>query len=182
MRYVGQNFELAVPIGVAVGGKLPAIDRADAMPRRASMPCMNSSMASTARSDPVEIINVRLTASAAITSLKRRQASASASSSRPKPSGHRPVWFTAQRAAEDTGVTIAPTCFAGQTIIGPAIIEQFDSTTVLYPKDRLTVDDAMQPAGQRSSHEDNAKRRSIRSRRNHRRTACGRSPTKPLSR
>ena len=31
----------------------------------------------------------------------------------------------------------------GQTVTGPAIIEQFDSTSVLYPKDRLIVDDVM---------------------------------------
>jgi N-methylhydantoinase A len=30
---------------------------------------------------------------------------------------------------------------SGQTIAGPAIVEQFDSTTVLYPGDRLKVDD-----------------------------------------
>jgi N-methylhydantoinase A len=28
----------------------------------------------------------------------------------------------------------------GQTIAGPAVVDQFDSTTVLYPGDRLSVD------------------------------------------
>jgi N-methylhydantoinase A/oxoprolinase/acetone carboxylase beta subunit len=32
---------------------------------------------------------------------------------------------------------------AAQEIIGPAIVDQFDSTTVLHPGDRLVVDSAL---------------------------------------
>jgi len=32
---------------------------------------------------------------------------------------------------------------AGQKVAGPAIIDQFDSTTVLHPGDELTVDSAL---------------------------------------
>ena len=39
----------------------------------------------------------------------------------------------------------ARNCRPGQTMTGPAIIEQFDSTTVLHPGDRLTVDPSAQP-------------------------------------
>lgn len=140
MRYVGQNFELSVPIGVALGGKLPAIDKADAI-RSRFYAVHEQYYGFHSQKDPVEIINVRLTASAAITSLKDVKPG-KRSSSKPKPSGYRPVWFTSSKPL-NTPVFDRANLLRGQTIIGPAIIDQFDSTTVIYPKDRLTVDNAM---------------------------------------
>ena len=35
---------------------------------------------------------------------------------------------------------IAPALMPGDTIAGPAVIEQMDATTLLFPGDRATVD------------------------------------------
>ena len=111
MRYVGQNFELSVPIGVALGGKLPAIDKADAI-RSRFYAVHEQYYGFHSQKDPVEIINVRLTASAAITSLKDVKPG-KRSSSKPKPSGYRPVWFTSSKPLKHRCL-IAPTCFVAR--------------------------------------------------------------------
>jgi N-methylhydantoinase A len=56
--------------------------------------------------------------------------------------GYRPVWFSHTRPSK-TPVHDRADLRPGHAIAGPAIIEQFDSTSILYPKDRLIVDDAM---------------------------------------
>ena len=53
----------------------------------------------------------------------------------------RDVWFSSDRPVMSTVLhrdSLAP----GNEVEGPAIIEQFDSTTVIGPTDRLRVDDA----------------------------------------
>jgi N-methylhydantoinase A len=140
MRYVGQNFELSVPIGVAVGGKLPAIGKIDTV-RSRFYAAHEQYYGFHSDNDPVEIINVRLTASAAITSLREIERGKK-SSTRPKPSGYRAVWFSGAKPMK-TPIYDRATLLRGQKITGPAIIDQFDSTTVLYPKDHLIVDNAM---------------------------------------
>ena len=51
------------------------------------------------------------------------------------------MWF-ANDAAIDTPVHDRRAMRPGDTLAGPAIVEQFDSTTVVHPGDTLRVDDA----------------------------------------
>ncbi len=138
MRYVGQNFELAVPVGFAVAGKLPKLGRAEKL-RSRFFAVHDQFYGFHNDADPVEIINVRLTASAVLTRIAQPQ-SARTKSSRPKPFGYRRVWFARAKPMK-TPIYDRADLRPGQTISGSAIIEQFDSTTVLYPGDRLSVDD-----------------------------------------
>ncbi len=140
MRYVGQNFELSVPVGVSAGGKLPQIGQIEEL-RSSFFAVHDQYYGFHNESDPVEVINVRLTASAAITTLSHTKPGRR-NSSRPKPAGYRPVWFAQTRPVK-TPIYDRAELQRGQTITGPAIIDQFDSTTVLYPKDHLTVDNVM---------------------------------------
>jgi N-methylhydantoinase A len=137
MRYVGQNFELAVPMGPALGGKLPRLDRAEKL-RSRFFAVHDQFYGFHNDSDPVEIINVRLTASAALTTLKLPKIARSRTSPL-KPFEYRRVWFTHARPTK-TPVYDRAGLGAGHTIAGPAIIEQLDSTTVLYPGDRANAD------------------------------------------
>jgi N-methylhydantoinase A len=140
MRYVGQNFELSVPLGLAVGGKLPGIGKLDTI-RKRFFGVHEQYYGFHSDTDPVEIINVRLTASAAITSLKGAKRSRQ-TKKKPQPASFRPVWFTGNKSLR-TPVYHRATLLRGQVINGPAIVDQLDSTTVLYPGDRLVVDNAM---------------------------------------
>jgi N-methylhydantoinase A len=131
-RYVGQNFELALPLG-----------RADPLPRAADV--KQRFFAEHERAygfhnpaDPIEIVNFRLIAVG-----KLRQPAArpceSRNSGKAAPASRRRVWFAAD-AAQDTPVYDRLGLLPGDTIAGPAVIEQLDSTTLLFPGDRATVD------------------------------------------
>jgi N-methylhydantoinase A len=60
-------------------------------------------------------------------------------SGRAEAASHRAVWFTAD-AALDTPVYARATLMPGDTIAGPAVVEQMDATTLLFPGDRAAVD------------------------------------------
>jgi N-methylhydantoinase A len=49
------------------------------------------------------------------------------------------VWFSAD-VAQDVPVYDRATLMADDAIIGPAVIEQLDATTLLFPGDRARVD------------------------------------------
>jgi N-methylhydantoinase A len=139
MRYVGQNFELAVPVGMAHGGRLPELGSAENL-RSRFFAVHDQFYGFHNDDDPVEIINVRLTASAALTRIAK-PSSDRARSSQPKPREYRCVWFAGARPLK-TPIYDRAELRPGQAIAGQAVIEQFDSTSVLYPGDRLSVDDA----------------------------------------
>ena len=54
---------------------------------------------------------------------------------------NRPVWFDGE-APLDTPVYDRAKLLPGQTLAGPAVIEQLDATTVLGPGDHCQVDGA----------------------------------------
>ena len=132
MRYVGQNFELAIPVphgqGFPSGVWLKAA-------------FLEAHQRKYGHHDPaadIEIINVRLSA-------RKLRASASApsfapSQSRPAAtsSGTRPVWFTADRPTETSFIDRAALT-PGTALEGPLVITQFDATTLVPPGSRLSV-------------------------------------------
>ena len=52
----------------------------------------------------------------------------------------RPVYFSASFGWRDTPVYARDSLAAGARIDGPALIEEYASTTVMLPGDRMTVD------------------------------------------
>jgi len=61
-------------------------------------------------------------------------------SGKPAPVGKRRVYFGEYRKYIDTSVYDRKNLLASQVINGPAIIEQMDSTTVVLPGHKATVD------------------------------------------
>ncbi len=133
LRYVGQNFELAVPYAI------------DALPDAAGLRAHFFAAHEAAYGycnphDPVEIVNFRLTARGR---LHRAPT--------PEPVGpivaapelieERAVWFGPD-AALMTPVFGRAALAPGQRLIGPAVIEQLDATTLIFPGDRANVDAA----------------------------------------
>ena len=139
-RYIGQNFELRVPVA---SGPSKVLD---------GRPAPESIAAITARffevhdvaygyhnpDDPVEVVNVRLTAFGR-TRRGRVEAAAAGPAELPAPEEIRPVWF-GPHAPADTPVFDRSRLRAGAEIVGPAIVEQLDATTVVHPGDRARVD------------------------------------------
>ncbi|MCY4320231.1 MAG: hydantoinase/oxoprolinase family protein [Alphaproteobacteria bacterium] len=126
MRHVGQNFELAVA--------LP--DKLDDL-RGRFLDAHERAYGFRNPEDPVEIVNLRLTAKARLY-LPPRKTLAPADEL-PAPRECRSVRF-AGRTFPETPVYDRTQLGAGSNITGPAVIEQLDATTVVYPGDLAAVD------------------------------------------
>jgi N-methylhydantoinase A len=131
-RYVGQNFELALGLGAAEPLPSPdAIKQRFFAEHERAYGFHNPA-------DPIEIVNFRLIAVGELRQPATRPGEAR-KTGKAEPASLRQVWF-APDAAQDTPVYDRATLLPGDTIAGPAVIEQLDSTTLLFPGDRAAVD------------------------------------------
>jgi N-methylhydantoinase A len=89
---------------------------------------------------PIEIVNVRLSAGSALGRVQMKVASNGHAD--PRPTGRQKVYFS-QDDCRDTPIYDRATFRPGLSFEGPAIVSQFDSTTVVFPGDRVTVDDSL---------------------------------------
>jgi N-methylhydantoinase A len=131
-RYVGQNFELAISLGNA-----DPLPNADTIKQRFFAE-HERAYGFHNPADPVEIVNFRLLAVGKLRQPASRPA-APRRNGKPESASHRRVWFAAD-APQDTPVYDRATLEPSDMIAGPAVIEQLDSTTLLFPGDRATVD------------------------------------------
>jgi N-methylhydantoinase A len=138
MRYVGQNFELRVPLGQSEGaGSVPVLPDADAL-RRQFFAAHEQSYGFHNPEDAVEIINIRLTAHGRLRQPRAVPALPGPASSPPAVET-RAVWFSAEESVA-TPVYDRAALRAGNAIDGPAVIDQLDATTLVFPGDRARVD------------------------------------------
>ena len=133
MRYVGQGYEVTVPVAHAV-----LLDKNVAALRSAFERVYEERFGRTLPDVPVEVVSWRLRASAAPMASEVRleqgeQANVSA------PTGERPVYFPEIGAYRPTPVYARTGPVAGQSIAGPAIIEESESTIVVGPQGRVVV-------------------------------------------
>ncbi len=130
LRYVGQNFEIPVPV---------AADTLTAEAVRARFFAEHERAYGFHNPhDPVELINLRLTAIGRLARPESRPAPRR-EQGRLERAGRRPVWFAADEPA-DTPIYERAALRAGDRIDGPAVIEQLDATTLLFPGDCAAVD------------------------------------------
>jgi N-methylhydantoinase A len=134
MRYVGQEYYLTIPCGVGhfssdhVRSLVSAFHQEHARAYGHSAP-----------GEPVEIVNLRLTAVGLIPrpALKPRQGPVASA----EPVATRPVYFEDARRFVETPVYRRDSLAPGTLIAGPAVIEELDSTVLLLPGDRAIVDE-----------------------------------------
>ena len=139
MRYFGQNFELSVSLATGAvldGGAVPDL----AALHQRFYAVHEASYGYFTETDPLEIVNFRLTARGRVFDLPHAGGEVGRAR-RPEPDLRRPVWFDA-RAPVDAGVYERDRLEAGDCIAGPAIVEQFDATTPVHPGDEAKVDAA----------------------------------------
>ena len=134
MRYVGQSYELAIPMGDGPAGE--ALDRmlADFHAEH------ERAYGFAAPGEPVEFVTLRLTAVGSIAKPGLRELPAGRGGPEAARRAVRRVWF-----AEAGGFTGCPSYDryrlpAGAVVQGPAIVEEMDSTTVVHPGFRAEVD------------------------------------------
>jgi len=140
MRYIGQNFELAVPIGDS--GTLGAAEFRIGAERLHELfyEAHDRAYGYHNPHDPIEIVNFRLTAWGRLDRPDRP--SPDAATGAPRPLGTRPVYFDAE-TPDDASVYHRRDLRPGHVLTGPAIIEQLDSTALVYPGDTARVDGAL---------------------------------------
>lgn len=135
MRCVGQNFEIAIEV------QDPATLTAEQL-RKNFMIGHERAYGFANWEEPIEVVNIRVTARAAAPYSSDVQSSDAADRYTPAPVDERLVWF-APSGPVMTMVYARESLSPGATMSGPAIISQFDSTTVVYPGDIAFVDSSL---------------------------------------
>jgi len=136
MRYVGQNYELSVPIS---SGRMASLG---ALPDAASLKELFFKAHDVAysfhdASAKVELLNLRLTVRAKVGS-KMDVPLRAASMATLRAVAERSVYFTSSRAVT-APVYKREHLAAGTRIDGPAIIDQIDTTIPIFPGERASV-------------------------------------------
>jgi N-methylhydantoinase A len=135
-RYVGQNFELTV--AVAAGAQLIESDLPSMQSLHAKFCEVHELAYGYASTEaPIEIVNVRLSASARLHVFENRSAE-SIIPPVPIARAQQPVFFDDEHSVT-ANLYDRSTLLSGQRIYGPAIIEQLDTTTPIYPNDIAEV-------------------------------------------
>jgi N-methylhydantoinase A len=137
MRYVGQSYELPIPL-LQQGAQLSEPELAAILARFHQE--HDRAYGYSAPSEPTELVNLRLTAIGEITKPATRLWSRPRGDWAGAQKATRPVYF-----AERTGYVECPIyernrLWADCNLVGPAIIEQVDATTVIHPSYTARVD------------------------------------------
>ncbi|MFB9950546.1 hydantoinase/oxoprolinase family protein [Rhizobium puerariae] len=136
MRYFGQNYELSVE--AASGATSVACPDAE-MLKEAFLAEYRRSYGDCDPDGIVETVNIRLRATA---QLAQQEAKNTPDASAAEAFDHLDVWFDKAGPVE-TPMYARSALPVGTIISGPAIITQFDSTTVVPPGAEIRVDDAL---------------------------------------
>ena len=137
LRYQGQGYELNVAAGASAELDPSAIAELRERFDRAHEQLFGHS----AKGEPVEAVNYRVRSTVRVPkfSMKRYdQASGPADAAKVD---EREVYFDRQSGMTPTPVFDRALLSPGHEVVGPAIVEQLDSTTVIYPGQRAVVDD-----------------------------------------
>jgi N-methylhydantoinase A len=134
LRYARQGFEVTVDFAAAEVSTASVQQLIDAFHRR------HEQLYTYAAPDtPVEIVNLRLRAAGRMDKLALPRLDTVAAGTGPEPMRSRAVYF-AGTGFVDTPVFARHTLRPGHAVTGPAIVEQLDTTIVIYPGQHATVD------------------------------------------
>jgi N-methylhydantoinase A len=123
LRYVGQSFELTIPAGDGL------LDRFNAEHDR--------TYGFSAPGEPVEVVSLRLTS---VGRIAKPEALALEPGAAAPPKERRPVYFAEAGGYVDCPIYDRYVLPAGAALSGPAVVEEFDSTTVVHPGFSVRVD------------------------------------------
>ena len=132
MRYTGQNFEIRVP---SPGGSW---DDAALRTLEARFYVEHERAYGYSTAEPVQIVSLRVAAVGEIPKIALDPEELVRS--RPRPSGHREVYWSQSREAISTPIYDRRALRPGQRLKGPAVVEQMDATTLVPPAHLAVVD------------------------------------------
>ena len=131
IRYVGQEFTLSVPVTL---DQLKNGDRADI--RKAFDALYEHRYAHHSPEEPVEVVNMRLGVIGKRTKLRFPSVAAQGA---PQPALHREVYFADSKKPLRCPLYQRESLSAGARIVGPALVQEHGTTTVLFEHDECTV-------------------------------------------
>jgi N-methylhydantoinase A len=133
LRYVGQAFELTVPLAA------DAVSAASWVAAVEAFHALHETLYGFARRDSaVEAVNLRVTGIYPVALPAPRPAQAHAGDTEGRPFEQRQVYFAGHW--HDTAIYRRADLRPGQQVAGPAVLEEKGSTFVLCPEDSLQVD------------------------------------------
>lgn len=137
MRYVGQSYELTLPVK---NNELMAADITQMLEQFHRE--HERAYGHSAPGEPTEIVNLRLTALSHIKKPELREIAKQVNSGETQRAikSHRQVFFAESSGYVDCPIYDRYRLGAGAVISGPAIVEEFDSTTVIHPGFQAQVD------------------------------------------
>ena len=136
MRYLGQNYEL--PVGVPAG----PIDEIVLKQARAAFDELHAQRYGYASPDePVEAVTFRVEASSASPQLAFSREPLGSADPTPARAGSRRLFLPERGHHVDAPVYDRALLAPGNRISGPALIEQFDTTTLVLPGEQARVDE-----------------------------------------
>jgi N-methylhydantoinase A len=124
MRYVGQSYELTIPAGDTY------LERFHAEHDR--------TYGFAAPAEPVELVSLRLSS---VGLIAKPPARALDRGDTPGPKERREVYFAEANGYVDCPIYDRYALPASAKLAGPAVVEEFDSTTVVHPGFAVSVDD-----------------------------------------
>ncbi len=131
LRYLGQAYELTVEVPRRLAGGLGSM--------AASFHSRHMEVYGyAAKDEPVELVSLRVRAVGPIPKPRLREHRRGA---KPQPSSRRGVYFEGPREWIDTPIYIREQARWSKPIEGPAVVEQYDATTVVYPGWEASMDD-----------------------------------------
>ena len=136
LRYIGQNYEL--PVEVGSGRHVPVLPDIEHL-KQLFFAEHENAYGHFDPGAPVEVVNVRVRAEM---SLAKHSATVERPLEMPSPVTWSDVWFSEEESLS-TPVYARDKLPEGALIEGPALITQFDSTTLVPPRWSLRVDAAM---------------------------------------
>jgi len=135
LRYVGQNFELlvAVPDETWREGDCRAL-------RRRFLRTHEQVYGFAAEDEPIQVVNVRLVARGLADPPKLVRVPRGPADTSAALVGQRAVYVDDEEGFVKCPVYARSRLLAGQRLVGPAVVEQFDATTWLLPRQAAEVD------------------------------------------
>ena len=137
IRYLGQGYELTIPIGSSSG-----VTQQEVNAIRTRFDATHEQMFGHAAPDEeAEAVNYRLRASAVVPKASLKKQPAATTTADAARVGERAVCFDNAAGLQPCPVYDRDLLQPGHRFEGPAIVDQLDSTTVVYPGQRARVDD-----------------------------------------
>lgn len=135
MCYVGQSFQLNIEVPEVIGPDIGTVMSAAFNRQHRETYGFSNDAA------PAQFVNLRCTATGAVKRPRMRELEGGDGNPAPALKGHRAVYFADSASARvATAIYERSLLRSGDTFEGPAIVEQMDSTCVIPPGARVTVD------------------------------------------